>query len=704
MAKVAKLTVGFQSPIQSDEQQRRILVEPDAPNLSEAEDRKVNIQGGHEQDRLPSLMDVVAPGYPASKAMSHDDLVAQVAKAFRLTDVDAYGWIADGEDHSLRKGISTVQPTQPTTDEKGATKSRGQIQVNSGMFRNAWEEDNHPRGEDGQFRSRFDGAVDSLKADAERLGVSWSGRRPQYRKGSKKALVANEITCYRAQGMLSLERLGMTKDEARALAARGEVKLLAGRHVKDDPTVILPKGKLNLDGGGPGGAEGSMTGADVHTEVGGRSASHRSSTRGMIDLIDNATWDEDQHPRDEDGQFVETDEEARKRKKREAMDRWRAKHGKQSKNLRKNEHESGIDTKIMEAMIAEGDAELALHRSISILHSIVHDRKDREGKYGMSLQECLEKAKGFGYAQKEIEAHHAAKAALPKAREATAAAEEKYQGWSRFFLVTNANGHIHKSMSCSTCVPGKTRFAWLPQLSGLEQKDAVEDQGERLCTVCFPDAPSAWTDAKGYYQRLGKEAREAKQAERQGKKDEKAARAAERRKTHHYFIRFHRKSDGETFDHWEPKYHSQHDLKSLKGAQKEAMESGDYNGHYEVIDADTMQPYVDESGKKATSVVSEYSEDPETMKLGDLAVAINFGSQWTADEWLVAARRAGDVASNLESDYTAALDLHDWTRNHSRGDHEGAPNEHDLDGLKEELDSWENTAETASRFYERAKK
>ena len=64
--------------------------------------------------------------------------------------------------------------------------------------------------------------------------------------------------------------------------------------------------------------------------------------------------------------------------------------------------------------------------------------------------------------------------------------------WNRFFLVTNANGHIHRSMQCSTC-RWDTRFAWLPELSGLTEKDAVEAYGPKLCSVCFPTAPVEWT-------------------------------------------------------------------------------------------------------------------------------------------------------------------------------------------------------------------
>jgi hypothetical protein len=137
VTRVSKLATGYQTPIQADEQQRRILVEPDAPNLSEAEERGTNIQGGHEQDRLPSLKDVVTPGWPASKALSHDDLVEMVAKAFRLSAEDAYAWVIDGESSTLSRGITNIQPTMPTGPDQGAKKGRGQIQVNSGQLMNS---------------------------------------------------------------------------------------------------------------------------------------------------------------------------------------------------------------------------------------------------------------------------------------------------------------------------------------------------------------------------------------------------------------------------------------------------------------------------------------------------------------------------------------------------------------------------------------
>ena len=78
---------------------------------------------------------------------------------------------------------------------------------------------------------------------------------------------------------------------------------------------------------------------------------------------------------------------------------------------------------------------------------------------------------------------------------ALSAAEAKYEGWSRFFIVANVGGHIHRKMECSTCYP-TTNFGWLPNLSGLTEAEAVEEWGSILCSVCFPDAPVEWTDGE----------------------------------------------------------------------------------------------------------------------------------------------------------------------------------------------------------------
>lgn len=67
-------------------------------------------------------------------------------------------------------------------------------------------------------------------------------------------------------------------------------------------------------------------------------------------------------------------------------------------------------------------------------------------------------------------------------------------GWTRFFLVQG--GHIHSSLHCSTCNNGRqrTRFGWLPALSGRTEADAVAEHGAILCSVCYPSAPVAWTN------------------------------------------------------------------------------------------------------------------------------------------------------------------------------------------------------------------
>lgn len=62
-------------------------------------------------------------------------------------------------------------------------------------------------------------------------------------------------------------------------------------------------------------------------------------------------------------------------------------------------------------------------------------------------------------------------------------------GWSRYFLVTNANGHVHRELTCSTCYPD-TQYAWLPSLSGCDERAMVGEWGEKACTVCFPNAPT----------------------------------------------------------------------------------------------------------------------------------------------------------------------------------------------------------------------
>lgn len=129
----------------------------------------------------------------------------------------------------------------------------------------------------------------------------------------------------------------------------------------------------------------------------------------------------------------------------------------------------------------------------------------------------------------QLQFNDAVKRLKEKFEQRKAVAEERrpleaiYQqhGWSRFFLVTNTNGHIHKTMHCHTCFED-TNFNWLPRLSGLTESDAVQQEGEILCTVCFPTAPVNWTQGVARRDLEARAARAAAKAEREAKKLAKA--------------------------------------------------------------------------------------------------------------------------------------------------------------------------------------
>jgi hypothetical protein len=100
--------------------------------------------------------------------------------------------------------------------------------------------------------------------------------------------------------------------------------------------------------------------------------------------------------------------------------------------------------------------------------------------------------------------------------------------WTRAFLVTNANGHVHNSMDCGTCFPS-TRFEWLTQYSSDNENTIVELAGELACTVCFPSAPADILNQPSTIQsknRAEKEAASAKAAEAKAARTAKAKASA----------------------------------------------------------------------------------------------------------------------------------------------------------------------------------
>lgn len=111
------------------------------------------------------------------------------------------------------------------------------------------------------------------------------------------------------------------------------------------------------------------------------------------------------------------------------------------------------------------------------------------------------RAKGTEYigmgrtADAVVKRYDEAAAELAATREAQAPLDAEYdrRPWSRFYIV--AGGHIHKSRYCSTCNRGqyRTEFGWMPDMSGMDEAEALVALAERsfiLCTVCFPNAPT----------------------------------------------------------------------------------------------------------------------------------------------------------------------------------------------------------------------
>lgn len=98
-------------------------------------------------------------------------------------------------------------------------------------------------------------------------------------------------------------------------------------------------------------------------------------------------------------------------------------------------------------------------------------------------------------------------------------------GWTRFWIVINSNGHIHSSMNCTTCFP-TTQYGWLPNLSGSTDAEVVELAGMSACTICFPDAPVEFRNRPSQIEepakKAAREAREAAKAEKEAKAAVKA--------------------------------------------------------------------------------------------------------------------------------------------------------------------------------------
>lgn len=136
--------------------------------------------------------------------------------------------------------------------------------------------------------------------------------------------------------------------------------------------------------------------------------------------------------------------------------------------------------------------------------------------YGYSIESAEEKFDKHAAAIKELrkELHEVS---APFVAEWTARG-----GWTRAYLVTNGNGHIHSSTNCSTCYP-TTQFYWVTELSGHTTDEIADRAGEKACTVCYPNAP---VNKPTSIFSPDQKAKAATKAEREAKRAEKAAKEA----------------------------------------------------------------------------------------------------------------------------------------------------------------------------------
>lgn len=103
--------------------------------------------------------------------------------------------------------------------------------------------------------------------------------------------------------------------------------------------------------------------------------------------------------------------------------------------------------------------------------------------------------------------------------------------WPQYFLVNNANGHLHNNLGCSTLHWNTSLMLYTPA-SGMEQDEAVELAGHRVCTVCVPEAPTNIMDMETHVlsdkEREDMEYRERREQQRREREQEKQL-AAEKR-------------------------------------------------------------------------------------------------------------------------------------------------------------------------------
>jgi len=206
-----------------------------------------------------------------------------------------------------------------------------------------------------------------------------------------------------------------------------------------------------------------------------------------------------------------------------------------------------VDTELNDAMYAAEMAQRKLEYAISSAERAtgLPSRRWNEPPYQReqileALQRSVDSPEAADWqvnmARRSLEAITSAEVVVDAHRVKIAAynAEWERRGrWSRAFLVTGGDGHVHSSMSCSTCNRGDrpTQFQFMTEFSGNDEADIVTAAGWRACTVCYPSAPvgskgslptSMWSK-QDQEKAAAKAEREAKKAARDAEKIAKGA-------------------------------------------------------------------------------------------------------------------------------------------------------------------------------------
>jgi len=202
-----------------------------------------------------------------------------------------------------------------------------------------------------------------------------------------------------------------------------------------------------------------------------------------------------------------------------------------------------IDSALADLLQQEYRQSGRLATALDSVHHAANDRRSYgrgRSRWGMSDQAAIDKAQRIAnsdqtyigqaaaqYLQKL--AHEQAELARIRTESKTLNDEYIRRGrWTRAFLVTNGNGHVHSSMSCSTCNRGgqSTQFQWLVEFSDHDESEVVAAAGWRACTVCYPSAPVG--DEKSLPTSIFSEDDKARAAARADREAAKAKRQADK--------------------------------------------------------------------------------------------------------------------------------------------------------------------------------